>query len=475
MRHSVEGQDAVRDNAIEMDYIHIPPGLIDENYKRRRENSTVDKGAIHHYINKATYIEIVPRILDEVEGRIFSKPFKFDAPPKFKEYADRLDSEGLTLEEYIRWCVREVFAVSRFGVLVDWDEEEDMPSLKRFVAENIVNWKLDKYGNTRLVVLEDSIDDDDQIFSHNQLTRRVAFFLEKDANGKNYVVQRTFVRRKNSTKYEESGAPQILQRFGTAVSKIPFIFFGGVKPTAPMLKPLAATALDYYDAHAQYRNALWWTAVAQPYISFGENGNFMFGPDADDGEGENSSDMEFIWGSMTPIVGKEMKVAFAQPPYGSLENLRTRLKDIKSVMTGMGARSFNTQTASNIKAQTEKMQNRAESSVIGSIANSISTGVLNGFRLAASWAQIMGSISFELNQDFSDDFNIDDIKALIELDIIDVDDARDHVRRETSIIGKGISNEDIQKRINKRKAEEFDNFDDNNKALEDEFSDEEDD
>jgi hypothetical protein len=460
MRDSVDGQEAIRANAVEMDYIHLPPGLIEENYKSQRQGrNKLNRGALHHYINKATYIEIVSRILDEAEGRIFSKDYKLDVPEEFKAYIDNLDSEGLSFDQFVHWCVREVFTVNRFGTLVDWNEKLDIPSLKRYITESIVNWKINSNGEITLVVLEDLIEEEGQVFSHNFLKRRVAFFLEEDSSGRNYVVQRTFVKNKNSEKYEETEAPKILERYGTAISKIPFIFFGGIKPKDPMLKPLAATALDYFDAHAQYRNALWWTAVAQPYISFGEKGEFMLGPEQDEDE---NSEIEFIWGSMTPIIGREMTVAFAQTPYGSLENLRTRLKDIKSVMTGMGARSFNAQTASNIKAQTEKMQNRAESSVIGALSTSTSIGILSALRLAASWAQVSGVLTFELNKDFSDDFDIDHVKELIELDVIDVDDARDHVRRETSIIGKGVTNEDIEKRIRKRKLEQFDSFEDNN-------------
>jgi len=406
MRDSIEGQDAIRDNAVYMNYVQIPAGISDDN--KSLYSCKYDSTAAYHYINKAHYIEIVPRILDEVEGRIFSKPYKIDSPDELD--INSLDSDGLTFDQYVRWCVREVFALSRFGVLVDWDSETETPILKRYVAESIVNWDNDHRGKLNLVVLEDEVKEDGQIFSHNKIKRRISFTIEESLDGP-IVVQRTWYQDNESgpNSFYEAAEPITLERNGRAVSKIPFIFFGGVRPTAPMLKPLAATALDYYDAHASYRHALWWSSNEQPYFNFKEDGGFITA----DGK-EPEGDIEILYGSSTPLLLRDGDLKFAGVKGTGLEHMYRRLKDIKAEMAGMGARSFNSQTASNVKVQTERMQQRAESSVIGSIAYSISIGIKEALDLAAEWALIPERVSFELNQDYTDDFDIKFIPELIE-------------------------------------------------------------
>ena len=415
MRDSVEGQDAVRSNALNMRYIQVPPGLKSEGIYSCDYNETAE----YHYINRAHYIEIVSRILDEVEGRIFSKPLKVTTPSKIN--LNSLDSEGLDFEQYVRWCVREVFAVSRFGVLVDWDEEIDSPILKRYVAESIVNWKQNKRGELKLLVLEDQVEDEDQLFSHNMTTRRISFEVKNTLDGP-VVIQRTWLQEdriiddRSRKVFYESEAPVSLEKKGLALKKIPFIFFGGVRPTPPMLKPLSAAALDYYDAHAQMRNALWWAATEQPYFNFKKEGGFLTANgELLNSEHTNGGVHRIVFGSATPILLREGELKYAHVSGIGLEHLRRRLTDIKAEMTGMGARSFNAQTASNIKVQTERMQNRAEGSVIGSNAAAISQGIKHALEIVASWMDVKGPIRFELNKDYTEDFDLKYIGSLIEL------------------------------------------------------------
>lgn len=452
MRDCIEGQDAVRQNAEKMKYLQIPQGVVSNSAHNENEI------AKHHYVNKAHYIEVVPRMLDEVEGRIFSKKYKLQIPDKMKSIINKLDSDGLSFDQYARWCVREVFGVKRFGNLVDWDEETETPVLKRYVAESIVNWKLDRSGNLILVVLEDEIDEPDQIFSHNKIRRRVSFTKEKDANNDFYVVQRTFLQKKGPfsngvREFEESEKPAAMTRRGKAIQEIPFIFFGGVTPTAPMLKPLAAASLDFFDAHASYRNALWWATTEQPYITFDTSQDREFGFYDDTIDEEDGSIKTITWGSATPIVLKDGEIKFAHVSGIGLTAARQRLIDCKAEMTGLGARSFNAQTASNIKVQTERMQQRAEGSVIGSIAFAISMGIKQALEIARDWNDITGEISFELNQDFTDDFEIPFLKEISEaVDklVLPEELVWDYLRVNTDFIPEGISNEQIREMIQKK-------------------------
>ena len=309
MRHSTIGESAIRENALLMDYIELPPSASEEN--GCQSYCSGSNLARHHYINKAHYIEVVPRILDEVEGRIFSKPYKYSGPTRLNSILDFLDSEGLNFEQYIRWCVREVFAVSRFGVLVDWDEPTNTPIFKRYVAESIVNWDTTSRGELAFVVLEDEVRNAGQVFSHNKTKRRISFTVEQDELGQDFVVQRTWldISGDNTTdvSFVESEEPIALSRNGFAVTQIPFIFFGGVKPTNPMLKPLASSALDYFDAHASYRHALWVAANEQPYITFDGGEGREFGFIGIDGQPING-EVNVAFGSPNPIVMMNGKI-----------------------------------------------------------------------------------------------------------------------------------------------------------------------
>lgn len=456
MRHCIAGQDEVRKHAEEMEYLQIPSAAQTEE-ELTTHRATYERSSKHHYIYKAHYIEVVGRMIDEIEGRIFSKKYKYTVPSQLEKIKDGLDSEGLSFDQYARWCVKEVFSTKRFGVLVDWDENEGHSVFKRYTAENIVNWKINKHGIPTLVVLEDFIDEPDQIFSHNKITRRIAFVLEKDSSGDAYVVQRTFTKTKdNNKKFEESEPPKVLTRRGMSLTKIPFIFFGGIKPTAPMLKPLAAASLDFFDAHASYRNALWWATTEQPYISFeqGEDKEFGFlGQNGIEKDGTEPKGMEIIWGSATPICLINGQIKFAHVSGIGLTAARQRLIDAKAEMTGLGARSFNAQTASNIKVQTERMQQRAEGSVIGSNAYAISMGIKHALEIAAEWNDIKGDISFELNQDYTDDFELPFLKEIgdaVEKLMLPYELIYNYLRQNSDIIPDNVSNQDIMKMLDQQ-------------------------
>ena len=419
MRHAAEGQDAVREHALKMDYIQIPPGIADIPGSKRSQllNSTHHKTAQYHYINKAHYIPIVSRIIEEIVGKIFSKHYKIEIPKKLSDIIDELDSEGLSFEEYVRWVVREVFTVTRFGTLADWDEKTKKPVIKRYTTESIVNWNTDERGELILLVLQDMVRDKSQIFSHNSKTRRITFTLEEDARGKKRVVQRTWVKNANTDKFEEIEEPVVLSRRGRQLTKIPFIFFGGIKPESPILRPLADTALEFFDAHAQYRNTCWWAATAQPVITFKNGGGFY---EADKSRGEDNDksapddELNIILGSSTPIILEDGEFKFVETSGQSISAQRQRLTDIRAEMTGMGARSFNAQTASNIKVQTERMQNRSEGSIIQSISKFISRGIANTLQVVAAWADIKGEIEFELNKDYVEDFEVKYLPELMD-------------------------------------------------------------
>ena len=413
MRDSIAGESQMRKNAVAKEYIQVPPSANGDSLCQ----GVGKNRAAHYYVNMAHYVEVVPRILDEVEGRIFSKPYKYSGPTRLNEIINTLDSEGLNFEQYIRWCVREVFGVSRFGVLVDWDEEVSSPIFKRYIAESIVNWKTDKRGNLTVVVLEDYIEEEGQIFSHNKIRRRISFTVERDADGNDFVVQRTWLdlnsHKDGEPAFIESEAPIALSRNGFAVSRIPFIFFGGVKPTNPMLKPLASSAIDYFDAHASYRNALWVAANEQPYIKFETGADKSPGFVGMNGE-KIEGEVNITFGSPDPILIKDGDIKYASIKGIGLNHMYQRLKSIRAEMTGMGARSFNAQTASNIKVQTERMQQKAEGSIISSITSSISLGVRRALELAMQWSDIEGEVTFELNTDYSEDFDIKYMGELIE-------------------------------------------------------------
>ena len=165
--------------------------------------------------------------------------------------------------------------------------------------------------------------------------------------------------------------------------------------------PLLRTAAAYFAAYAEYSHNMWWSAIAQPYINFGDKGGW-FGQDdfsaaggADDLGGAGEADLqEIVWGASTPLLLRNGTIGYVSAPTGALSAQEKRLERLTLEMAGLGARAFRPMSHGNQTAETERLQQASEGSMIHTAMRDVAKAVTLAVREAAEWRGINGAQDF---------------------------------------------------------------------------------
>lgn len=154
-RDAFEGQGAIK--AAGPLYLPKLSGQTDEDYKA--------------YKTRALFYAITSKTISALLGMATQKPPVIKHPPELASYL--VDDSGVQLYELLSTALSENLLMGRFGVLVDRPEGGGQPILAPYVAESIINWRTDSVGNPVMVVLKESImqQDDDDEFEQSLVTQ----------------------------------------------------------------------------------------------------------------------------------------------------------------------------------------------------------------------------------------------------------------------------------------------------------------
>ena len=239
------------------------------------------------------------------------------------------------------------------------------------------------------------------------------------------------------------------------LKSIPYFIIGDWKLN-PIFKALAETAKTYCRAYAEYAHAMYWSAIPQPVIVFGENGGFFgtdeFDPESVSDDMAGSAPPEIKFGCTTPILLRDAELKFVSAPTGALSALKERVKDLREEIGSLGARAFANTTNANQTAETERLQNSGEGSLIHSAYRELAAAITMAVRTAAQQRGVRdaGDFLFEFDGNILfDDFSLSDINFLQALHT-DGYIARRHVRdqlRRQSVIEPDITEEKLDEEI----------------------------
>ena len=396
LRDCNEGQEAVHRAGVK--YLPKLSGQSETEYKA--------------YLNRALFYGATARTIDGLTGMVFRKAPVIDTPAGLADMILDVTLDGLDLNGFAQEIVEDVVEVGRCGILVDHpvapanatkavaESLNIRPFLKHYDAEAIFNWKTASRNNA-LVVTQvrlwecEAVGSDEFDDSERKQIRILDF------NELGQYRQRVFVEKKvvgiDGEKWELlAGSEVIPLKNGAPLSFIPF-YFVGVKnslPDAekPPLIDLANANLSHYVTTADLEHGAHFTGLPTAVIT-GHSDEVTDG----------TPSVEYRIGSATAWVfpNSETEVKYLEFEGKGLDSLEKRVEKKEEYMAALGARMLAPEKKAVEAADTANIHRSGETSVLASLAASVSQSIEDAVRFMAEWAGMSGTVTFRLNSDFS--------------------------------------------------------------------------
>jgi len=394
LRDCNEGQEAVHHMGVT--YLPRLSGQTADDYKA--------------YLNRTLFYGATARTVDGLTGMIFRKAPVFEVPAGMTRMVADVTLDGMDLIGFAEAIVDDVVIVGRAGILVDHpiapaeatvataEAMNIRPFLKHYTAENIFNWKTESRNNV-LVLVSVRLFEMAEVKGDNEfdiVVRKQIRILDLNEIGQ--YRQRVFVEKKvigaDGEKWEQFGDEVIPLKAGVPLNFVPF-YFVGVKngsPCAekPPLIDLANANLSHYTSTADLEHGAHFTALPTAVIT-GHT------------EEETEKAAEYRIGSATAWVfpNAETNVHYLEFQGQGLEALEKRVTKKEEYMAALGARMLAPEKKAVEAADTAAIHRSGETSVLASLAASVSQSIEDAVRFMAEWSGMAGNVTFKLNNDFS--------------------------------------------------------------------------
>ena len=384
-RDTVAGNDAVK--AAGTRYL---PSLKDQ--------TTEDYEA---YKTRAKWFGATWRTIQALTGMLFRRPPVVETSESVNALLEDVTMSGVSFITFAQQIAMETLTVGRVGILVDYPSQstEGMtaaeaaklnlrPVMQRYEAENIINWKTAWIGNktvlTLVVLTEDAALEGNE-FEHKTETRYRVLDLFNGA----YRV-RVF-RIDDKGEDEQIGGDIFPVMSGKPLDFIPF-FFLGVDDTTPQLDlppllDLVDLNLDHYRMSADHKHGLHFTGLPTGVIT-------GYRP-------ENENDKLYVGAAHFLVLpDPQAKASFLEYTGQGLSAIVEELERTEQQMAILGARLLTAEKKATETAQTAQIHRAGESSVLSSIASTISRALTQALTLFSKWAGSDNECTVELNQEF---------------------------------------------------------------------------
>ena len=411
-RDAVEGEDAIKDGGEK--YLPRLEGqqrtIITEGSSRDYLNRNLEADKDYEkYQERAFWYNAAGRTVDGLAGLIFRKEPTIESPEGASEILEDITMGGVSIQEFSEMAVEEVITVARGGILVDYPsieletdltvaEKESLrlrPYWSFYRAESITNWRVGRVNHQTVLVevrLKETVevpDPDDEFMVQEIEQRRI---LDLDDAGK--YRQRLYRKQKGSdSEWEQFGTDIYPLRAGSNLIKIPFEFIGitpsAVKVQKPPILDLVDVNLSHFRTMADLENGAHWAGSPTPVFI----GDFVMEDDDDVKEVRLGSSS----GIQLAAGGDAKYLEFTGQ---GLEALEKRAEKKEQMMAVLGARILAQEKKMVESAETASIHRAGESSVLASIANSVSTVLTRLLKVTMEWAGYSEDVWIKLNTDF---------------------------------------------------------------------------
>lgn len=343
------------------------------------------------YLTRAFFPDLVKETVRALVGILNRESANIELPDALEDMRTIATSKGESLDDLLVSIHMNQLLYGRAGLLLDVDEQRDLPLVVCYPGPQILNWD-------DLTMAGVTIQDEER---RNQALRKLLLIVLDETRyeretGNAY--EWNLVSRYRALTLGEAGttyqseleregalqAPVIPQIRGRTLDEIPFTCINttdlATKPGEVPLINLANLALAIYRGEADHRSALFMSGQ-DTLVLLGYDPNAQADPDANP-----ASDAKPIIGSgaYLALPDPDADAKFIGPDSQALAEQRTSLEDdykrageegIKLLSSGAGAEA----------AETLRIRVAARTATLQTIAITAAAGLENALRQAATW------------------------------------------------------------------------------------------
>jgi len=346
----------------------------------------VDLAGNKAYRERGSYYNAVGRTVQGMNGAIFQTAPEVELPATSDPLLDDITLTNVTFESFSTEVGKEIFITGRYGVLVDMPiqpptgetqkPDVDMrPYCVGYRAEDIINWRTERRGGdevlTMVVLKEDEeIVDPKDPYACVRVCQYRAVYLK----GGVCVLQLYREKAGEVGVYEPYGAEVTLMRRGDALTFVPFIFIGAIKPTPevehPPLVDMADVNLGHWRNSVDHEYGLHLVALPTPWLA-GRKGS---------SEGPMKIGPSVVW--ELELQGSAGMLEFSGQGLGAIV---TAMGEKKKQMATLGARLLEDAPVTSETASAVKLRHSGETASLKTVAQSLEQGFTLMLQICVWW------------------------------------------------------------------------------------------
>lgn len=338
--------------------------------------SSQEKAEYDAYVMRSMYVNAIKNTIQGLVGAVMRINPVINAPDRIMELADDITGTGVSLNDFISNMLSEQLLMGRQGVLVDRTEERAY--LSGYTTEQMTNWMQDIIVLKETYLMQDLNDD----YSQSYEVQYRELLIDED--GKFLV--RIWKDNEGWNVVEEIYPTRV----GQALDEIPFVAISGnelnMNPSQPPLMSLVDTNLSMYRTSADLEHGRHFTALPTPYVT---------GIDGD-------SELRIGSGSAWILPDSSSKAGYLEFTGQGLQALEKAVEEKRSIMAGLGASLLQTQKNGVESAESLRLRQNSEASVLVGAVLSVQEGIAKALSIMAEWEGVSGDIEVALNTDFVD-------------------------------------------------------------------------
>ena len=338
--------------------------------------SSQEKGEYDAYVMRSMYVNAIKNTVQGLVGAVMRINPVINAPDRIMELAQDITGTGVSLNDFISNMLSEQLLMGRQGVMIDRTTERAY--LSGYTTEQMTNWMEDVIVLKETYLQQDLNDN----YSQSYEVQYRELLIDEDGN---------FLVRLWKDNEGWSISQEIYPtKVGQPLDMIPFVAISGnelnMNPTQPPLMSLVDTNLSMYRTSADLEHGRHFTALPTPYVT---------GIDGD-------SELRIGSGSAWILPDSSSKAGYLEFTGQGLQALEKAVEEKRSIMAGLGASLLQTQKNGVESAESLRLRQNSEASVLVGAVLSVQEGISKALSIMAEWEGVSGDIEVALNTDFVD-------------------------------------------------------------------------
>ena len=346
-----------------------------------------------NYLRRGLFFGATARTVQGMTGASFRRPPAIE-PGAAEDLLADVTLTDLPFDSLAKQAMREVLIVGRFGLLCDYSDLEGRPYLSPYIAENIINWRIERIDGrsvVTMVALAETghvVDPGDSFKLTDQHRIRVLSLEDGIYSVRLYVkVEESTGGTQNRYILVEETYPTVA---GQNLDYIPFICMNantvGLDVDRPPLLDLVDVNLHHWRLSCDYNHGLHYTGLPTP-VAAGfpkSNEGYRIGPGA-------------AWWSESP----DAKASFLEFKGEGLGAMRDALVEDEAKMAALGGRLLEKPKHAAEAAAAIRLRTAGDQASLSSITEALDRGLTQALGLLNLWLGVIpDGVEVLLNKDF---------------------------------------------------------------------------